>query len=181
MLALWLPIVLSTIAIFFCSFLSWMVFHLHQKDWGKLEHEDALMETIRDMDAADGNYMFPGTTNPKDMQDPAFMEKYAAGPRGVITLFPVPNMGKNLGLTMLYFFVCCCTFAYLADFALKPGSEPGADFITVFRFVATIAMFTFAAAVIQHSIWFRIRVVGHVIESIAYSLIAGTIFAALWP
>ncbi len=100
---------------------------------------------------------------------------------GIMTLLPEPNMGKNLGLTMLYFFVCCSTFAYLADFALKPGSDPGADFITVFRFVSTVALFTFAAAVVQHAIWFKMRVVGHVIESIAYSLIAGAIFAALWP
>lgn len=181
MLTLWLPILLSTIAIFFCSFLSWMVFHLHQKDWGKLEHEEALMETIREIDPPDGNYMFPGTEHPKEMQDETYVAKYKAGPRGVITFFPVPNMGKNLGLTILYFFVCCCTFAYLADFALKPGSDPGADFITVFRFVATIALFTFAAAIIQHAIWFKVRVVGHVIESIAYSLIAAAIFAALWP
>lgn len=181
MLTLWLPILLSTIAIFFCSFLSWMVFQLHQKDWVKLDHEDALMETIREMDPPDGNYLFPGTESPSEMQDEAYQAKYKAGPRGIMTLLPEVNMGRNLALTMLYFFVCCCTFAYLASFALKPGSNPGADFITVFRFVATVALFTFSAAVVQHAIWFRMRVVGHVIESIAYSLIAGAIFAALWP
>ncbi len=180
MLTLWLPILLSTAAIFFCSFLSWMVFHLHQKDWQKLEHEDALMETIREIDPADGNYMFPGTDHPKEMQDEAYLAKYKAGPRGIMTLLPEANMGRNLGLTILYFFVCCCTFAYLADFALQPGTGR-ADFITVFRFVATVALFTFSAAVVQHAIWFRMRVIGHIIESIAYSLIAGAIFAALWP
>lgn len=86
-------------------------------------------------------------------------------------------MGKNLGLTFVFFFVCNATFAYLASFALPPGSE----FILVFRFVATIALLTFAASIVQHAIWFRARVVGHVIESIGYSLIAGAIFAALWP
>lgn len=180
MLTLWLPIVLSTIAIFFCSFLSWMVFQLHKKDWMKLEHEGALMETIREMDPAEGNYMFPATENPKEMQSEAFMAKYKAGPRGIITLMPEMSMGRNLALTFLYFFVCCCTFGYLADFALRQRT-PDPDFLTVFRFVATIALFTFCAAVIQHAIWFRMRVVGHVIESVAYSLIAGAIFAGLWP
>ncbi len=181
MLTLWLPIVLSTIAIFVCSFLSWMVFQLHRKDWRKMEHEDAFIERVAELDMAEGSYMFPGVDDPKEMQQEAYLAKYKAGPRGIMTILPAANMGRNLGLTLLFFFVCCCTFAYLADFALKPGSEPGADFLTVFRFVATVALFTFGAAVLQHSIWFRMRVVGHLIESIAYSLIAGAIFAALWP
>ncbi|NND95818.1 MAG: hypothetical protein HKN47_00645 [Pirellulaceae bacterium] len=181
MLLLWLPILLSTIALFFFSFLSWMVLGLHEKDWQKIENEDELIDCVGKLNIPNGNYMFPGAANNKAMQEEAFQAKYKAGPRGVMTVLPEANMGKNLGLTILFFFVCCCTFAYLADFALKPGADPGADFITVFRFVATVALFTFGASIIQHAIWFRVRVVGHVIESIAYSLIAGAIFAALWP
>lgn len=82
MLTLWLPIVLSTVAIFFCSFLSWMIFQLHQKDWRKLEHEDAFLECVNELDIAEGSYMFPGTDDPKEMQDEAFQAKYKAGPPG---------------------------------------------------------------------------------------------------
>jgi hypothetical protein len=46
-------------------------------------------------------------------------------------------------------------------------------------------MVAFAAAllsgIVQHSIWFRCRITGHVIESIAFAAILGCIFAALWP
>ena len=37
------------------------------------------------------------------------------------------------------------------------------------------------ASMVQHAIWFRPRIVGHVIESVAYAAIIATIFASLWP
>ncbi len=177
MLSLWLPILLSTIVLFFTSFLSWMVFRLHEKDWVKIDDEDRLIDTVRELNIPAGGYMFPGCNSSKEMNSPEYQEKYKAGPRGIIQVLPAANMGKNLALTMLFFLFCNATFAYLAEFALKPGT----DFITVLRFVATIALLTFCASILQHAIWFKSRVVGHVIESIAYALIAGVIFAALWP
>ena len=177
MITFWLPIVVSTIALFFASFLSWMVLRLHERDWVKIDGEDRLIETVRELNVPTGNYMFPGCTSMKEMNDPEYQQKYKTGPRGIITVLPEPNMGKNLALTFVYFFLCCCTFAYLASFALDQGQ----DSMTVFRFVATVALLTFCASVLQHAIWFRNRVVGHVIESVAYSLIAGAIFAAFWP
>jgi hypothetical protein len=177
MLALWLPIVLSTLAIFFASFLSWMVFRLHADDWIKMPGEDKLIQTITELNVPQGNYMFPGSSSAAEMNSPEFQQKYQRGPRGVVQVLPVANMGKNLALTMLLFLVCNATFAYLASFALQSGD----DFVTVFRFVSTIALLTFCASIVQHAIWFRTRITGHVIESIAYALIAGAIFAATWP
>lgn len=178
MLTLWLPILISTAALFFASFLSWMVVRLHEKDWHKMPDEDQVIDAIRQSDVPQGNYMFPGAESMREMNDPEYVAKYNAGPRGIITVLPAANMGVNLALTMLFFLVCNATFAYLAHFALG-GSE--SDFITVFRFVATISLLTFCASIVQHAIWFRNRIVGHVIEAVVYSLIAGTIFAALWP
>jgi hypothetical protein len=177
MIAFWLPIVVSTIALFFASFLSWMVVRLHEKDWVKMPSEDEFMGSLAKLNIPRGNYMFPGTTSPKEVNEQAFQQKYQTGPRGVLQVYPVVNMGKNLGLTFAYFLVCNATFAYLASFALSAGD----DFVTVFRFVATVALLTFLASIVQHAIWFRIRITGHVIESVAYSLIAGAIFAATWP
>ena len=179
MITLWVPILATTVALFFASFLSWMVIKLHASDWGDIENEDRLIDTVAELDVPAGNYMFPGCSGGARMNDPDYQEKYKRGPRGIITVLPEAGMSKNLALTVLYFFVCCCTFAYLAHFAL--GEREMADRLTVFRFVATTALLTFCASIIQHSIWFRNRVVGHVIESIAYALIAGGIFALFWP
>jgi hypothetical protein len=86
-------------------------------------------------------------------------------------------MGMNLGLTFLYFLVVNFLLAYLGTI----GLESGAGFAKVFRFISTAAFMTFLAAIVQHAIWFRNRIVGHFIESIAYAAIVGAIFAAMWP
>ena len=41
-----LPIVLSTVALFFASFLSWMVLQLHKQDWSPLAKEDEFMAAV---------------------------------------------------------------------------------------------------------------------------------------
>ncbi len=171
------PIVAATVALFFTSFLSWMILQLHKKDWGKLVKEDEFMEAARKCEIPLGSYTFPGCGCPEEMKSEAFQAKMKAGPCGVLTVFRPANMGKNLGLTFLYFLVCNFCLAYLATLAKKPGD----DFMEVFRFISTAGLMTFLAAIVPHAIWFKCRIVGHVIESIAFAAISGAIFAAMWP
>jgi len=172
-----LPILIATVALFFTSFLSWMVLPFHRKDWLKLKKEDALMSAVRDLGIARGSFMFPGVDTQAEMKSEDYKRKWEAGPCGIITIYPIVNMGKNLGLTVVYFLVVSFCLAYLATLAL----EPGASFMAVFRFVSTAGLMTFLAAIVQHSIWFHNRIVGHVIESILYAAISGAIFAWMWP
>ena len=65
LLTLALPIVLSAIALFFASFLSWMVLQLHKKDWVKLEKDDEFLKAAGKCDIPLGNYMFPGANSPR--------------------------------------------------------------------------------------------------------------------
>ena len=67
MLALWLPILVSTAVLFFASFVSWMVVRLHEKDWVKIDGEDQLIATVRELNLPEGNYMFPGADSAKEM------------------------------------------------------------------------------------------------------------------
>ena len=175
--SLLIPIVLATVAVFFASFLSWMVLQLHRKDWGKIPQEDQFMEAARKCDIPLGNYMFPACSSQEEMKSEAYQAKVKAGPRGVMSVYAEVNMGKNLGLTFLYFLVCNFCLAYLATLALKPGAE----FMSVFRFVSTAGLMTYLAGIVPHSIWFRCRIVGHIIEAIAFAAIVGAIFGAMWP
>lgn len=177
LLMLWLPIVLSAVALFFASFLSWVVSPLHKRDWVKLRGEDELLKTARAINLAPGNYMFPAAETPSEMKSPEHQQKWKEGPRGVMTVFGDVNMGQNLALTFLYFLVVSFCIAYLATIAVPRG----AAFLPVFRFVSTAGLLVFLSAIVQHAIWFRCRIIGHVIESIAYAAIVGAIFAALWP
>lgn len=177
LMSLWLPIVLATVALFFASFLSWMVVQLHKDDWKKVAKEDDLMDAVRKCDLPVGSYMFPGCADAAEMKSETYAKKWEAGPCGILTIYPKVNMGKNLGLTFVYFLIINFCLAYLATLALKPG----ADFMAVFRFVTTAGLLTFLAAIVQHAIWFHNRIVGHIIESLVYAAISGAIFAAMWP
>jgi len=175
--ALWLPTLLSAIVLFFLSFLSWMVLQLHKQDWKKLESEEEVLTLLRQHDVPLGSYMIPGCDDPKEMQSEEYQKKYSEGPRGVMTLFPAVNMGRNLLLTFLLFLLTSFTLGYLASIAFAPG----ASFMTVFRFIATGGLLAYLISIVQHSVWFRCRIVGHVVEAIVYSLVTGAIFASLWP
>jgi len=62
LMSLWIPIIASTIALFFASFLSWMVVPIHKKDWLKLEQEDDFLKAAKDLGLADT--AASGTTRP---------------------------------------------------------------------------------------------------------------------
>ncbi len=177
LLSLCIPIIAATVALFFASYLSWMVLPFHRKDWVKLAKEDQFMQAVRDCEIPIGSYMFPGCDSPEEMKSEAYNKKWEAGPCGILSVYPKVNMGRNLGLTFLYFLVVNFCLAYLATLALQPG----ANFMAVFRFVSTAGLMTFLAAIVQHAIWFHSRIVGHILESIAYAAISGSIFAAMWP
>ena len=172
------PIVVSAVALFIASFLSWMVLQLHKQDWVTLAQEDKFLEAVRGCDLALGSYAFPGCSSPEEMKSEEFVRKMEAGPCGFMTVTGRVNMGRNLGLTFLYFLVASFCLAYLTTLAVKP---PATDFMKVFRFVSTAGFMTFFAAIVPHAIWFKCRIVGHLIESIAYAAIIGAIFAAMWP
>ena len=176
-LSLLLPTVLSAVALFFLSFLSWMVVQLHAADWRKLPHEDELREALRKSGINGGNFMFPGVEQPAEGRSPEFQQKVQQGPTGVLTVFGSVNMARNLALTMLYFLVTSYCLGYLATL----GIPRGAEFFTVFRFVATAGLLTHLSSILSHAIWFHCRVVGHGVESIVYALTLGFIFGALWP
>ena len=176
LLSLALPIVLSGVALFFASFISWMVFKLHKDDWKKFPNEDAVLAAVG-ANATPGSYMVPGTNHPSEMSTPEFQKKFEAGPRLVMTVMPKVGMGQSLVLTFVYFLAVSFILAYLASIAFPAK----ADFMNVFRFVFTAGLAVFLSAIVAHSIWFRARIVGHLIESIAYAAIVGAIFAGLWP
>jgi hypothetical protein len=177
LIALALPIIVSAVVLFFASFLSWMVLQLHKKDWIKIPKEEEFMTAAAKCDLAIGGYLFPGCDSHAEMRTEEFQKKYAAGPRGFMTILAPTNMGQNLGLTFLYFLAVSVGLAYLGWTAFPHGGE----FLPMFRFIFVAGLMTFLAAYVQHAIWFRPRIAGHVVESIGYAALTGLAFASLWP
>jgi hypothetical protein len=175
--SLWLPILISGVVLFFASWLAWMVIGHHKNDWKTLPNEDQLASMVRE-GIAPGQYMFPNCPTAEEYKSAAFKEKMKTGPHGLLYVWrPDINMGFNMVLTWLLFTAISLVIAYLAGMVIPSG----ADRWFVFRFVATAAILVYATSGLLNAIWFRRKVVGDVIDGIAYGLLTGAIFAALWP
>lgn len=181
-LDLWLPILASTVAVFFLSFLCWAVLPHHRNDWGPLPSEDGLMDTLRAQDVGRGQYAFPRCKSPEEMREPAFLEKYNRGPKGFLIVAPDGplNMGRTMGISSVYNLAVTTLVAYVATLALPAG----ADGMQVFRLVSTVAFLAHGSALGWAPIWFG-RTWGSTLreglDALLYGLATGAIFLALWP
>lgn len=175
--ALWLPIVLATVAIFIYSSMAWMMLPHHRPDYAKLEKEDEVMDFVRGLDLADGNYMFPCASSPEDMKSEEMQKKWNDGPRGTLSVMPNHSMGANIGKTFLVWAVSVFSIAYLATMGVTDQATP----MLVFRFFATAGLLVYFVALVPGSIWYHSRIQGHLIDAIVHALVLGGLFAWLWP
>ena len=180
-LALWLPILITTVVLFFASFLAWAILPHHNPDWSELPDEQRFAAALKEQNIAQGRmYIFPYMQH-KDLKEQANMDRYNAGPWGVLNLWPVkPQMGRNMIVTISTFLVITTLIAHLATL----GLDPGAPFARVFHFVGIAAILGHWTGAIIKEIWFSIPLRAKamdLIDAIAYALITALIFALFWP
>lgn len=179
-LDLWLPILLSGLAVFFLSFLMWMVLPHHRNDWSAVKDEDALMHHLGDIET--GMYSFPHCTTPETMKDPAWIKKREDGPAGMLTIMPrgPMNMGKAMFASFLYNVVIALLVGYVASIVIPKG-DPGGF---VLQLTSTVAFLGFAGAHGWYLLWFSHKgsvVAKSVIDGLVYGLATGLLFMLLWP
>ena len=175
---LWLPIVVSAVAVFFASFLAWMVIGHHKSDWKGLGDEEAARGAIRGTDP--GQYVLPYCG--QDWKSEEAKRKYQEGPVAYVTVAPTgfPKMGGKMLACVCFNLVVSIFSAYIASLILPAG----AGFGPVFRIVGTIAVAAYALGGIPNGIWFakpRSAMVKDVLDGVAYGLVTGAIFALMWP
>ena len=175
-----MAIILISIVLFLASYVAWMVMPHHFGDWKKLDRESELMDAIKRWNIPNGNYMFPMAVSNAELKQEAHMQRHKRGPRGIISVWGMPNMGSNLGLTFLFFFATTATIGYVTHIACPPGAT-GVDFMKVFRIAGTIGILTHASSGVLGSIWVKRRVITDVGDGVVYGLLIGLIFAAMWP
>ena len=180
--ALWLPILLSAVAVFVVSSLVHMVIRYHQTDYGQLRGEDEIMAAIGKHHLEEGAYMFPHAGSPGAMREPAFIEKRTRGPAGMITIMPngMPPLGGYLAKWFVYSLVVSLFAAYLASRALPPAAQTS----EVFRFTATLGFMGYGLALIPESIWFHRpwpTTIKNLVDAALYAAATGAIFCWLWP
>jgi hypothetical protein len=178
---LWLPILLSAVAVFIASALAWMVLPHHKKDIQFAPDEGPLLEGIARAKLKAGQYMFPTCTSAKDLKDPQVKARWDAGPWGMILLRGTkPNLARNLVSAFIFYLVVGVFVGYLSALAL----DSGAPFRSAFRVAGTAAVIAYCLGGIPNAIFFgrsARAVVMDTIDGIVYGLITGAIFGWLWP
>jgi hypothetical protein len=180
--SLWLPVVVSTAAVFFVSSFLHMVLKYHRADYKKLPDEGAVGDAMRKHPGSPGQYLIPHVVDPSAMKDPAVRKRYDDGPVALITWFPngPPAMGKTLPQWFALAFVISFTAAYIARLTLAPG----ADGMLVLRLTATVAFAGYGYGYISESIWKGApwaNTLRGLVDSLIYAVVTGVLFMVLWP
>ncbi len=179
--SVWLPIVLSTVAIFIASSLIWMVLPWHQSDWrGTGAREEGARNALRGLTA--GQYHLPHPATRAEMRTPEFQRKMNEGPMAFLTVLPngMPNMGRQMATWVATILLLTIVVAYVATRTLGPGTE----YLEVFRIVGTTGWLAFGAASLQEAVWFGRpwrNVLTLNLDALIYALLAAGVFGSMWP
>lgn len=180
--SLWLPILLSAVAVFFASWILHVIAKYHMDDFAKTPNEEQVRAALRPLNIPPGDYMVPRGESMESMKDPAFVEKLNQGPVLLMTVLPNGpfTMGKSLGLWFVYCIVNSVIAAYIAGAALGPGAK----YLEVFRFAGCVAFTGYAMALWQDSIWHKRKVsttIKSTLDGLVYGLLTAGFFGWLWP
>jgi hypothetical protein len=178
---LWLPVILSAVAVFIVSSILHMVLKYHKRDYRSLPNEDAVRAAIGG-NLAPGLYFTPYCTDMKQMREPAMKEKFMKGPVAMITIRPSGEvaMGKHLALWFGFSLLVSFVAAYIARHTLAPG----ANGIDVMRITGTIAFGVYGLGSITDSIWKGqpwSNTALEIFDAAIYAVVTGLIFQVLWP
>jgi hypothetical protein len=180
--ALWLPILLSAVFVFVVSSIIHMAPLWHKGDYPKAEKESEILNALRPLAIAPGEYFMPRPASMKDMRSPEFIDKMNKGPVVMLTVYPngAVSMARNLTLWFIFALIVSYFAAYVASHALAPG----ANYLRVFQIVGATAFAAYALALVEMWIWYR-RSATMTLKALVDGLIYGTLtagtFGWLWP
>jgi hypothetical protein len=177
---LWLPILLSAMAVFILSAASHMVLPWRKGEWRRITDFETLQAALRGL--APGSYSFPAAPEPREQMKPEWQERWARGPSGWITISPHRPiaMGKNMGLSFLVFVAVGVVAAYVSWHAVGRS----AHYRAVFRIVGTVATMSLGLGSIFQSIWYDRpwrAYLSDVLDAVLFGLVMAGLFGWLWP
>lgn len=180
LMSLWLPIVLSAVAVFVASSLVWMVLAYHNHDWKKLPDEGPARDALSGV--GPGQYTIPHAADNKAREDEEWLAKCKEGPNAFITVLPsgMPDMGPMLGKWFVYCLVISGLVAYVAGATLTAGAPA----MKVLQVTSLTAFLAYGGGAAQGAIWFghtRGRALRDTLDGLIYGLITAGLFAWLWP
>ena len=179
---LWMPILVTAVAVFVASSLIHMVFKWHNSDYKKLANEDAVRDAIRAGAPAPGQYVVPHCADMKDMQNESMRQKFIDGPIGMLTLRKngPPSIGGSLVQWFIYVLAVTSIAGAMAMRAFgMQGSAHGAGHL-----VGLICFLTYTGGSVQMGIWMGkpwSSVIKDALDGLIYATISALVFSWLWP
>jgi hypothetical protein len=180
--SLWLPVVLSAVAVWFVSAILHMALKYHRADYKQLAGEDAVAPPLRQAAKAPGVYAIPYAMDPGQMKDPAIQRKYADGPVALITV--LRNGPPNLGKHLVQWFLFCLLVSFVTAYVARHTLDSGADGLNVLRVTGTLAFIAYGFGYFQDSIWRGIpwsNSLRGLIDAAVYAVVTGLVFRYFWP
>lgn len=178
---LWLPVLVSAVAVFFASAVIWMALPYHKADIRFLPNERDFDNAIEPLNIKPGLYMFPNCEHAKDMKNQAFQERFKSGPWGTITIWAkAPNFGMNLLKTFMVYLIISVFVAYITGLALGPGT----DYMRVFRVAGAGAVLGHCFGSLANDFFLGKPtrfIITSFIDGVIFALIVAGVFAAMWP
>lgn len=180
--SLWVPVIVSAVAVFVVSSILHMVLKYHKADYKSVPNEEAVRQALAKGNPAPGIYFTPYCVDMKQMKEPAMKEKFEKGPVAMLTVYPkgAPMLPKHLALWFAFSVFVSFVAAYVARHALHPGD----DGMLVMRITGTVAFAGYALSHASDSIWKGqpwANTVRAVVDGAIYALLTGLTFRLLWP
>ena len=178
--ALWLPILLSGVAVFLISSLIWAVIQYHNSDWQKLPDEEAARSSLKS--ASPGLYAIPYAADNAAKADEEWQVKYREGP--VAMLFVVPHGQTSMGKQMSQWFSYCILISIFVAYVAGTTLPAGADYMKVFQITSTVTLLAYGGGAGMNMVWFGHtggKVIKDVFDALIYGLVTAGIFGWLWP
>lgn len=180
--SLWLPVVVSAVAVWFLSAILHMVLKYHRADHKALPGEEAVAEGLRAGSPGPGVYFLPYQADHSAMKDPAVRKRFEDGPVAIITVLRngPPAMGKYL----LQWFLFCFLVSFAAAYVARHTLAPGAAGLEAFRITATVAFLGYGFGYFQDTIWKAVpwpNSLRGLFDAALYAITTGLVFRLLWP
>lgn len=179
---LWLPTILSAVAVFFLSSIIHMVVPWHKNDYMAFPNEDAILDALRAHNLGTGEYMAPKPSSRQDMGSPEFREKVRRGPLVILNVAQGDSvsMGRPLILWLVYTLIVSALAGHVAWGT--NAENPVGQYI--FHTVAITSWLAYAAGTWQQTIWFRKPAMTSfktTFDGLIYAVTTGLLFMFFWP
>lgn len=180
--SLWLPGIVSAVAVWFLSAILHMVLKYHRADYRGLPDEESVGQAMRKAPPGPGVYFTPYIPDHSMLKDPAVRKRYEDGPVAMITVMRngAPAMGKYLAMWFLF----CLLVSFVAAYIARHTLDASASGLEVMRITGTIAFLGYGFGYFQDVIWKAVpwpNALRALFDAALYALTTGLVFRLLWP